>query len=103
MSEAAAAHRVRIGFRGHNALSVLCFEHDEAEELQTLFTIRMLDQGFLVGAAFYPSLAHEEHHVDTCVAAAAHVFAELGSAIQQGNLAMRLKGEVKHSGFKRLA
>jgi glutamate-1-semialdehyde 2,1-aminomutase len=103
LCEIAAAHRVPVAIRGHDALSVLTFEHDQAAELQTLFTVRMLAEGFLAGAAFYPSFAHEEDHVDAYLSAATRAFAELGSAIQQHDIAARLQGDVKHSGFRRLA
>ena len=52
---------------GHPALLSLAFEHPQAAALGTLVTTRMLDRGFLVGGGFYPSLAHEDWHVDACL------------------------------------
>jgi glutamate-1-semialdehyde 2,1-aminomutase len=63
----------------------------------------MLGHGFLSGGAFYPSLAHTAAHVDRYLAAAEEVFAELGEAIRQGDVAGRIGGPIRHSGFARLA
>lgn len=99
----ASRHGVPIRFRGHAALLMLSFDHAQASELQTLLTTRMLDCGYLVGAAFYPSLAHEERHVDACVASAESAFEELGNAIRMDDVKERLDGPIKHCGFGRLA
>ena len=63
----------------------------------------MLRQGFLAGGGFYPSLAHSPEHVDRYLAAAEPVFAELAEAVRQGDIAARIGGPVRHSGFARLA
>ncbi|MDP6582457.1 MAG: UvrD-helicase domain-containing protein, partial [Vicinamibacterales bacterium] len=39
-------------------------EHEDAEALQTLLTVRMLERGYLVGPALYPTLAHQPHHIE---------------------------------------
>src|SRR5262249_49397307 len=65
-------------------------------------TVRMLDRGFLAGGAFYPTLAHEERHVDAYLAAAGPVFAELADALRPGDARDRLGSPVKQSGFARL-
>ncbi|NCQ32821.1 MAG: aminotransferase class III, partial [Armatimonadetes bacterium] len=57
----------------------------------------------LACAGFYPSLAHEERHVEAYLAAADPVFAELGEAARAGDAARRVGGAVKQSGFARLA
>ncbi|MFV2065519.1 MAG: aminotransferase class III-fold pyridoxal phosphate-dependent enzyme [Pirellulales bacterium] len=87
---------------GHDALLHIGFETPDAAALGTLLTTRMLDQGYLVGSGFYPSLAHTEAHVAGCIDAADPVFAELADALQQGDLRQRIGGQVRHSGFARL-
>lgn len=95
-------HHVAARATGHSAFLVLGFDHPQAAALGTLFTTRMLDCGFLTGGGFYPSLAHQERHVDAYLAAADTVFAELADAIGRDDIPSRLKGEVRHSGFTRL-
>jgi glutamate-1-semialdehyde 2,1-aminomutase len=91
---------VRVG--GPPALTTLQFAHPEPLALQTLYTIRMLDRGFLTGSAFYPSCAHTLAHVDAYLAAAGPVLDEIREAIEQGDVLNRIGGAVKHAGFARL-
>ncbi|MFQ5566702.1 MAG: hypothetical protein ACE5EU_10100, partial [Paracoccaceae bacterium] len=56
---------------GYPAIVGLAFGCDDAAALQTLLTARMVERGFLLGSGLYVSLAHEERHVDACLAAAA--------------------------------
>lgn len=91
---------------GHNALLQLGFDHPEALALQTFVTIRMLEHGILAGGGFYPSWAHQESHVERYLAALGPVFTELAEAIRLGDVRRRIEaagGDVKHSGFARLA
>jgi len=93
---------VPVQVTGHPALLHIGFDHPSALGLGTLMTVRMLDRGFLSGSGFYPSLAHQEHHVQAYLAAASHVLAELAEAIQQGDIHERLGSPIRHSGFARL-
>jgi glutamate-1-semialdehyde 2,1-aminomutase len=95
-------HGVGARATGHPALLTLAFDHPQAAALGTLYTTRMLERGFLAGANFYPSMAHETRHVAACLAAADDVFAELAEAIGRGDVQARLAGAVRHSGFTRL-
>lgn len=95
-------HGVPVRVGGHAPISTFGFEHPDAAALGTLFTTKMLDKGFLIGSGFYPSLAHEDRHVDACMAAAGTIFPEIAEAIQQGNAQSRLTSPVRHSGFARL-
>ena len=99
----ATEHGVPLSFRGHPALVYASFGHEDAEALQTLWTTRMLERGFLVAAGYYPSLAHEERHVDLCLDASEDVFRELGELVDSGGVRERLGSPVKHSGFRRLS
>ena len=52
----AEQHGVPLKIAGHDALVSIAFAFPYALALQTLFTVRMLDRGFLAAAGFYPSL-----------------------------------------------
>lgn len=98
-------HGVPAIANGHSALLSLGFEHQDALALGTLLTARMLEKGFLAGGGFYPSFAHQEHHIAAYTDAAETVFAELAQAICKGDVYHRLDAvgtEVRHGGFKRL-
>jgi len=101
--ELSRRHGVPLHTAGHDCLVKLGFDHPDDPALQTLLTVRMLERGFLACAGFYPSLAHEERHVEAYLAAADPVFAELGEAARAGDAARRVGGAVKQSGFARLA
>jgi glutamate-1-semialdehyde 2,1-aminomutase len=96
---------VPVKTSGHAALLHLTFDHEHAPALGTLLTTRMLDRGFLSGSGFYPSWAHQEHHVASYIAAAEPVFRELSEAISKGDVHQRLEAmgvPVRHTGFARL-
>lgn len=96
---------VPVQVSGHPALLQFSFDHEHAAALGTLLTARMLRHGFLTGGGFYPSFAHQEHHIAAYIGAAEPVFAELAEAIERGDVLQRLDAagtEVRHSGFKRL-
>jgi glutamate-1-semialdehyde 2,1-aminomutase len=95
-------HGVAVKAGGHPALTTLAFDHDHSAALGTLFTVRMLDRGFLAGGGFYPTLAHDERHVAAYLAAADAVFPELADAARAGDATRRLGGRVRHAGFARL-
>lgn len=99
----ASEHGLPLQISGHPALTYTRFDHPDADALQTLWTARMLERGFLVASGFYPSLAHEERHVSACLDATREVFAELREAIDHGDAETRLGTPVKHTGFRRLA
>ncbi len=96
-------HGVPLKIIGPPAMTSLAIDHPDNVALITLLTVRMLDYGILAGAAFYPSYAHQEHHVDRYLTAANVIFAELAEAIHGGDAEKRIGGPVKHVGFKRLA
>lgn len=95
-------HAVPVRISGHPAITTFGFEHPDAAALGTLMTTRMLEKGFLLGSGFYPSLAHENRHVDACLAAANEIFPEIAEAIHNGDVLSRLGGPVRHTGFARL-
>lgn len=95
-------YRVPARAIGHSALLHLSFDHPQAAALGTLFTVRMLDRGFLTGSAFYPCLAHTEEHLTNYFAAAEPVFDELAQAIRDKEIARRLGSPIRHRGLTRL-
>jgi glutamate-1-semialdehyde 2,1-aminomutase len=103
MRQLADKHQVPMRFSGHPAITVMRFDHPEALALQTLLTVRMLDHGILAGSQFSVSLAHTLDHVARYITAADAIFAELAEAIRRGDIAPRIGGPVRHSGFARLA
>ena len=80
----------------------LGFDHPNANSLQTLFTIRMLDHGFLASAGFNPTLAHQPRHVDAYLAAAKAAFKEIAESIEQNDVLQRIEGKTKQTTFTRL-
>jgi glutamate-1-semialdehyde 2,1-aminomutase len=95
-------HKLPVTFPGRPEAAILSFDHPDAAALTTLMTSQMLKRGFLAGAAFNATLAHETRHVTDYLAALDEVFTELATAIAAGNVADRIGGPAKHSGFTRL-
>ncbi len=95
-------HNLPVKTPGRPEMAQLAFEHPEATALLTLMTARMLKRGFLAGGAFNATLAHQPRHVAAYLAELDEVFAELAEAIQKGDIASRIGGPVKHTGFARL-
>jgi len=102
LHELGRQHGVPVRVIGHPALLHIAFEHPDAAALGTLLTVRMLERGFLTASSFYPSLAHEQRHVQAYLAAATEAFMELSAAIRQDDIRRRLGSPVRHSGFARL-
>lgn len=95
-------HGLPVKVGGRPELALLAFEHPESAALLTLMTARMLRRGFLASGGFNAMLAHEPRHVEAYLGALDGVFAELAEAISAGDVAARIGGPVKHSGFARL-
>ncbi|NLV46516.1 MAG: aminotransferase class III-fold pyridoxal phosphate-dependent enzyme [Candidatus Hydrogenedentes bacterium] len=92
---------VNVG-EGYPCLAHFAFDHEQANELKTAFTTRMLRYGFLAGTAIYPTLAHTESIVARYAEALDEVFPEIAAALDQGRVADLLEGPPAHTGFKRL-
>lgn len=74
-------------------------------ELKTLYTVLMLERGFLGNNGFYPTLAHTEEVMDLYFAAIDEVFGEMSRVLKKNSYDEILKaigGPVCNSGFKRL-
>lgn len=95
-------HEVRVATGGRPELTQIGFDHPDANALMTLFTIRMLDRGFLAGGSFSPTMAHESAHVDRFMSAADEVFGEIKTCIGRGDVLERIDNRPKHTMFARL-
>ena len=99
----ARTHQLPLTCGGHHrAMTAFLFDHPQAAAIQTLWTVRMLAAGFLVGGSFLPTWAHQNEHVDAFIEACDPVFAEISQAIKAGDVLERIGGPVKHAGFTRL-
>jgi glutamate-1-semialdehyde 2,1-aminomutase len=95
-------HQLPVTISGRPEAALLGFDHPEAAALTTLMTAQLLERGFLAGGAFNATLAHQPRHVDAYLTAMDEVFTILATAIHDGDVAQRIGGPVKHSGFTRL-
>ena len=77
--------------KGRPELVQVGFDHQDANALMTLFTIRMLKQGFLASSAFNPTLAHQIHHVDDYFSAAGIVFEEIHESLEKQDVFKRIR------------
>ena len=83
-------------------LTQINVNHTEANSLMTLFTTRMLDEGFLATSGFNPTWAHQTRHVDDYFNKAESVFGELLESLRKKDINKRINNSPKHSGFSRL-
>ena len=87
---------------GRPEMALIGFDHADANPLMTLFTMRMLDHGFLAAGGFNPTMAHEPRHVETYLEAAKDPFLEIREAIAYGDTLDRIGHQPKHTMFARL-
>jgi glutamate-1-semialdehyde 2,1-aminomutase len=87
---------------GYPALARFAFDHPQSAALKTLYIQCLLDRGFLANTAIYVSLAHTPEIIGLYENAVDEVFGEIAAALQQDDVAIRLRGPVAHSGFRRL-
>ncbi|MBL8013211.1 MAG: aminotransferase class III-fold pyridoxal phosphate-dependent enzyme [Candidatus Omnitrophica bacterium] len=99
---AAKKQSLRIHVGGMEPLAHFAFEDKEPAVLKTLFTQEMLGFGFLATTAFYSSLAHTDLDVEKYLKAVNQTFGVLSRAVGSTKPQQFLKGDVCHSGFKRL-
>jgi len=101
--EAAAKHKLKIEISGIYPLSHFSFNCKNPQVLKTLFTQRMLGEGFLATNVFYASFAHKEIQIKKYLKAVDRTFGFISKVVLKGNEEDYLKGPVCHSGFRRLA
>ncbi|MBH06323.1 MAG: aminotransferase class III [Phycisphaeraceae bacterium] len=103
LAELATENNLPLSFSAHPALTQYRFDHPHQAAIQTLWTVRMLERGFLTAGLFCPMLSHESSHVSAFLNACEPVFFEISQAIKDQSLEQRIGGPVKHTGFTRLA
>ena len=95
---AAKKNNLNITITGIPTLAAFSFNYTNANSLNTLFTIKMLQRGILGFRQFKPSYSHNEKHLKIYKKALLDVFAEIAEDIDAKNLIT----PIHHSGFKRL-
>ncbi len=98
----AAKHGMPMHVGGRYALNHIGFDCPEPAAVLTLYTRLMLERGYLAGGGFYPTFAHQPHHVEDYLTATDDAFAVIKKAINAGDVLERIDGKVKHTGFARL-
>ena len=93
---------IKIHISGILPLSSFSFDYPSGQAMMTLFTQMMLERGFLAAGKFYASYAHQDIHITAYQQAVDGIFCEIKKAIEHNNIEQQLKGEVAHSGFRRL-
>ncbi len=91
---------VHVG--GMYPLSHIGFEGEQMQASRTLFTQLMLARGFLAGAGFYATYAHQDQHVESYLEAAQDIFGVIAEAQRNNTVLAQLNGPVAHTGFRRL-
>jgi glutamate-1-semialdehyde 2,1-aminomutase len=95
-------HKLAVAVGGRPQMVIFSFQHPRPDALMTLFTVQMLQQGFLAGGYFNPMYAHQPQHVDKYLAALDRTFAVLAAAVAADDIEARIGGPVKMSFFRRL-
>ncbi len=98
----AEKNSIAIQVDGIYPLSHFIFKHPKQLILKTLFTQLMLEKGFLATTSFYSSYAHKNEHLERYLVAVDEAFRFISKSLKRGDPEKSLKGEVCHSGFKRL-
>lgn len=102
--EQAERHGLDIDCSGFPCLAHFGFKECPME-LKTLYTVLMLDEGYLGNTAMYPTLAHTEEIVDRYGEAVDKVFGKISDLMKKGGkeaVLEALDGKVCQTGFKRL-
>lgn len=103
--DAGARNGLKIHSSGCPCLSHFAFEYDCSLEMKTLYTVLMLDEGYLGNVGFYPTLAHNEEIMAGYAEAVDRVFAKIAALYTKGGkeaILEAIDGKVCQTGFKRL-
>jgi len=95
---AAQVNGIQIRISGLPTLATFAFDTDNPAELNTSFTIEMLQEGFLGFRQFKPSFAHNDEALRSYAVAVYRVFTHLAADPQ----CTALNTPKHHSGFQRL-
>ena len=86
---------------GYPCLALFAFTENTLA-LKTLYTVLMLERGFLGNNAIYPSLAHTPEILDLHRDAVDEVFGLIAVHIRNGDIDGAIGGPICHTGFARL-
>tara|TARA_B100000575_G_C23143330_1_gene666178 strand:- start:6389 stop:7702 length:1314 start_codon:yes stop_codon:yes gene_type:complete len=100
--ELAELHDLNIHIDGIPPLTHINFEYPNSLEIQTYYSQEMLDRNYLLGASIYTTYAYNDGIIEKFLSDTDDVFKKLKVAIDQNNVASKLRAEVIQSGFKRL-
>ncbi len=102
--ELGAKHNIPLKADAVPCLAHLWFEK-YSRELATLYTVLMLERGFLAGAAYYPTICHTPEVISKYVEAIDEVFAIIGEVLKEDDVNAineMINGNVVSKGFGRL-
>ncbi len=97
-------HGLDIHSSGMNCLAHFDFKEHKLE-LKTLYTVLMLEEGFLGNTMMYPTLAHNDEVMDKYKVAIDSVFGKIADILKKGGkeaVLEAINGDVCQSGFARL-
>ncbi len=103
-AESAARNGIDINCSGVPCLAHFDFKEHKLE-LKTLYTVLMLEEGFLGNVSIYPTLAHDDKVVKLYCEAIDRVFGKIADILKKGGVETVLEaldGKVCQTGFKRL-
>lgn len=100
--KAAADVGLKIQVVGIPPLATFRPECPDKAALLTLFIQEMLDRRILASDRCYANYGHTDAHVQRYLEAVQEVFGVLAEALRRDDVAQRLRGPVKHMGFRRL-
>ena len=100
---AAEHHGLKMSITGIPPLPHFSFDYKKGQAIRTLFTQKMLQEGFLATDSFYASYAHQDHHIESYLRALNETFSFIAQAIEKSEVEKHLRGPVAQSGFHRLA
>ena len=96
----AKKHKIDISISGLETILYLKFNYKNNSEIITFFTQEMLKRGYLAGSQVATSYAYNKNIINNYLKEVDHVFSKIRIFLDKGKFP--LKGEIKHSTFKRL-
>ena len=93
-------YKIDISVNGLDTVLYLKFNYPNNSEITTFFTQEMLKRGYLAGSQVATSFAYNKIIIKNYLKAVDEVFYKIKIYLDKGKLP--LKGEVKHSTFRRL-
>ena len=96
----AKKNSIQIVISGQDSIPYLSFDYKNNLEILTYFTQEMLKKGFLAGGQVATSFAYNNKIINKYLNAVDEVFGKIRFCLN--NNKFPLKGEIKHSTFKRL-